>query len=88
MPLGHYHSPTTATLVAVGESVEDELSAGDIDYFRVTVSSPGDFGHIELPTKPGLGFDLIGSEVENTIEYSEELGGELYYENDGSVADW
>ena len=45
-------------------------------------------GHIELPTKPGLGFDLIESEVEKTVEYSEELGGELYYENDGSVADW
>ncbi|MYK42106.1 MAG: galactonate dehydratase [Gemmatimonadetes bacterium] len=45
-------------------------------------------GHVELPTKPGLGFDLIESEVEKTIEYSEELGGELYYENDGSVADW
>ena len=45
-------------------------------------------GHIELPTKPGLGFDLIESEVEKTMEYTEELGGELYYENDGSVADW
>ena len=45
-------------------------------------------GHVELPTKPGLGFDLIESEVEKTVEYSEELGGELYYENDGSVADW
>ncbi len=45
-------------------------------------------GHIELPTNPGLGFDLIESEVEKTVEYSEELGGELYYENDGSVADW
>jgi galactonate dehydratase len=45
-------------------------------------------GHVELPTKPGLGFELIASEVEKNIEYSEELGGELYYENDGSVADW
>ena len=45
-------------------------------------------GHVELPTKPGLGFDLIESEVEKTMEYTEELGGELYYENDGSVADW
>ena len=32
-------------------------------------------GHIELPTKPGLGFDLIESEVEKTVEYTEELGG-------------
>ncbi len=45
-------------------------------------------GHVELPTKPGLGFELIESEVEKTIDYTEELGGELYYENDGSVADW
>ena len=26
-------------------------------------------GHIELPTKPGLGFDLIESEVEKTKEF-------------------
>lgn len=45
-------------------------------------------GHIELPTQPGLGFDLIEAEVEKTIEYTEELGGEYCYENDGSVADW
>lgn len=45
-------------------------------------------GHIELPTQPGLGFDLIEAEVEKTIEYAEELGGEYRYENDGSVADW
>ena len=45
-------------------------------------------GHIELPTQPGLGFDLIEAEVEKTIEYTEELGGEYWYENDGSVADW
>lgn len=45
-------------------------------------------GHIELPTQPGLGFDLIESEAEKTIEYTEELGGEYCYENDGSVADW
>ena len=43
---------------------------------------------LALPNKPGLGFELIESEVEKTVEYSEELGGELYYENDGSVADW
>ena len=34
-------SPATATPVAVGESIEGELSAGDIDYFRVTVTSAG-----------------------------------------------
>ena len=45
-------------------------------------------GHIELPTQPGLGFDLIEAEAEKTVEYAEELGGEYRYENDGSVADW
>ena len=40
-PLDDGDSPATATPVAVGESIEGELSAGDIDYFRVTVSSPG-----------------------------------------------
>ena len=45
-------------------------------------------GHVDLPTRPGLGFELIESEVEKSIDYAEELGGELYYPNDGSVADW
>lgn len=46
-------------------------------------------GHIDLPTKPGLGFELIPEEAEQNIDtYEEELGGEHYYENDGSVADW
>ena len=34
-------SPATATPLAVGESFAGYLSTGDIDYFRVTVSSPG-----------------------------------------------
>ena len=46
-------------------------------------------GHIELPTKPGLGFEIDESEAEqNRGLYAEELGGEYYYESDGSVADW
>lgn len=46
-------------------------------------------GHIELPTKPGLGFEIDEEEAEQTIDtYTEELGGEYYYESDGSVADW
>ena len=46
-------------------------------------------GHIDLPTRPGLGFDLIPKEAEQNIGvYEEELGGEYFYENDGSVADW
>ena len=46
-------------------------------------------GHIESPAKPGLGFDLIPEEAEQNLGlYEEELGGEYYYETDGSVADW
>lgn len=50
-------------------------------------------GYIELWDSPGLGIEV--DEVEATREYSgnaygyhAELGGESYYENDGSVADW
>jgi galactonate dehydratase len=45
-------------------------------------------GYIELPTKPGLGIEIDESEAQQNIEYSEELGGEFYYEEDNSVADW
>ncbi|MBT7862746.1 MAG: galactonate dehydratase [Gemmatimonadetes bacterium] len=45
-------------------------------------------GHIELPTKPGLGFEINEAAVSKHTQYSEELGGEYFYESDGSVADW
>lgn len=45
-------------------------------------------GHIELPTKPGLGFEINEDALNNTVEYREELGGEFYHPADGSVADW
>jgi galactonate dehydratase len=45
-------------------------------------------GHIELPTKPGLGFEIDEKEAQQHITYEEELGGEHFYETDGSVADW
>ena len=45
-------------------------------------------GYIALPQKPGLGFEIDEKEAEKNIEYAEELGGEHYYETDGSVADW
>jgi galactonate dehydratase len=45
-------------------------------------------GHIELPTKPGLGFEIDETALEEACTYMEELGGEFYYESDGSVADW
>ncbi len=46
-------------------------------------------GHIGLPAKPGLGFEIDEKEAEQDCGiYGEELGGEFYYESDGSVADW
>ena len=45
-------------------------------------------GYIELPTKPGLGFEINEQEAQQDIVYTEELGGEFYYDEDGSVADW
>ena len=45
-------------------------------------------GHIELPDKPGLGFEIDEKEVAGRAKYQEELGGEHFYETDGSVADW
>jgi galactonate dehydratase len=46
-------------------------------------------GHIDLPTRPGLGFEIDEKEAMQNLEgYNEELGGEFYYESDGSVADW
>ncbi|MED5415294.1 MAG: galactonate dehydratase [Candidatus Latescibacterota bacterium] len=45
-------------------------------------------GHIDLPSKPGLGFEIDESAVTQHTEYTEELGGEYFYESDGSVADW
>ena len=49
-------------------------------------------GHIELPTKPGLGFEIdeqaVAQACAQACAYGEELGGEFYYESDGSVADW
>ena len=45
-------------------------------------------GYVELPTRPGLGFEIDEKEAEQNIEYTEELGGEYFYPSDGSVADW
>jgi galactonate dehydratase len=46
-------------------------------------------GHIELPTRPGLGFEIDEKEAtQNRGLYEEELGGEFYHASDGSVADW
>jgi galactonate dehydratase len=45
-------------------------------------------GHIELPTAPGLGFEINDEAIKETAIYREELGGEHFHEVDGSVADW
>lgn len=45
-------------------------------------------GHIELPTRPGLGIEIDERVLKTECAYEEELGGEYYYESDGSVADW
>jgi galactonate dehydratase len=45
-------------------------------------------GHIELPTRPGLGFEMDEEALKQTATYREELGGEHFHESDGSVADW
>ncbi len=45
-------------------------------------------GHIELPTVPGLGIEVDEREAARMTKYVEELGGEHFYETDGSVADW
>ena len=45
-------------------------------------------GHIELPTRPGLGFEINEEAVVRQCEYREELGGEFLHTADGSVADW
>ncbi len=45
-------------------------------------------GHVELPERPGLGIEIDEKAVSNRVPYQEELGGEHFYETDGSVADW
>ena len=45
-------------------------------------------GHVELPTAPGLGIEIDEEAASQECTYTEELGGEHYYDRDGSVADW
>lgn len=45
-------------------------------------------GYLELTDKPGLGIEINEAEVRKQATYAEELGGEWFYESDGSVADW
>ena len=68
-PLDDGDSPATATPVAVGEPIEGELSAGDSDYFRVTVSNTG---------------TLMASTTGSTDTYGsiEDSSGNVLNEND------
>ncbi len=68
----------------IQEQVDDGLGAGLLrEAWQVKN------GHIELPTRPGLGFEIDEKEAaQNRGLYEEELGGEFYFETDGSVADW
>jgi galactonate dehydratase len=45
-------------------------------------------GHVPLPTRPGLGFEVDEDALAAACQYAEELGGEYYHPSDGSVADW
>ncbi|RLT41765.1 MAG: galactonate dehydratase [Chloroflexi bacterium] len=67
----------------VQEQVDFSLGAGLVEEDWKVVN-----GYIELPTAPGLGFAINRAEAEQNREYAEELGGEYFYAQDGSVADW
>ena len=45
-------------------------------------------GHVELPTGPGLGFEIDEAEAQQNIAYTEELGGEWRHPADNSIVDW
>ena len=66
----------------IQEQVDQSLGAGLLKESWKVVD-----GHITLPNKPGLGFEIDEKEAEQNIEYTEELGGNFLYA-DGSVADW
>ena len=67
----------------IQESVGPDFLAGVIQPAWKVVN-----GFIELPTVPGLGIEVDEKEVVTMTKYTEELGGEWFYESDGSVADW
>lgn len=67
----------------IQEQIDQGLGAGLLTEDLKVVD-----GHIELPTKPGLGIDIDEAAVAEGCEYTEELGGEHYHETDGSVTDW
>ncbi len=65
------------------EQVDNGLGAGLlVQSWQVTD------GYIELPDKPGLGFEIDEDAAQRNIEYTEELGGVFRHPIDGSVVDW
>ena len=74
-PLDDGDSPATAIPLAVGASIEGELSADDIDYFRVTVSNAG---------------TLMASTTGSTDTYGsiEDSSGNVLSTDDDSGADY
>jgi galactonate dehydratase len=67
----------------IQEQVDQSLGAGLLQEDWLVSN-----GYIELPTRPGLGFDIDEVAVRQETKYEEELGGEFFYDQDGSVADW
>ena len=79
----HTHPNTAVPNFLIQEQIDQSLGAGLLcEDWQVRD------GYIDLPTKPGLGFEIDEKEAEKDCEYREELGGEFYHESDGSVADW
>ncbi|MBN1933757.1 MAG: galactonate dehydratase [Anaerolineae bacterium] len=67
----------------IQEQIDQSLGAGLLKQDWQVID-----GHIPLPTGPGLGIEIDEDAVRRPCAYEEELGGEYYYESDGSVADW
>ncbi len=45
-------------------------------------------GYVELPTAPGLGFEIDREAAERVIPFGEELGGEFRHPSDNTIVDW
>jgi len=77
------HVDATVPNFLIQEQIDQSLGGGLLKADWRVVD-----GHIALPTAPGLGFEIDEAAAQRQIAYTEELGGEHFYESDGSVADW
>lgn len=68
----------------IQESVGPDRLHDDVVQRAWTIAN----GFVELPTAPGLGVEVDEKVAAKMTTYTEELGGEYFYESDGSVADW